>query len=171
MSAAGLHRWRLVTIVTIVIAALWLSDWLRPVGLIDGVESMRLVNIALILVPAATGPIQWARTSRRFRHVEWIRVGALTWAHRLAGLLYIPLIVLWDLALETEETSTAESAFLEGLNKPLLITILVTSTLLFLKKPRALMRFYRPLKYVHIATAILYVVKFFAEPFLSGKLG
>ncbi len=71
----------------------------------------------------------------------------------------------------TEETSTAESAFLEGLNKPLLIAILVTSTLLFLRKPHALMRFYRPLKYVHISTAILYVVKFFAEPFLGGKLG
>ncbi len=166
-----LHRWWSVAIVIVVIAALWVSDWLRPVGPIVGVEPMRLVNIALTLVLAATGPIQWARTSRRFRHVEWIRSVTLIWAHRLAGLMYIPLIVLWDLALETEETSTAESAFLEGLNKPLLIAILVTSTLLFLRKPHALMRFYRPLKYVHISTAILYVVKFFAEPFLGGKLG
>lgn len=52
MSAAGLHRWWSVTIITAVIGALGLSDWLRPVGLIDGVEPMRLVNIALTLVLA-----------------------------------------------------------------------------------------------------------------------
>ena len=152
------------------VIALWWSDWLRPVGPIAGLEPMRLVNIGLTLVLAVTGPVQWARTSRRFRHVEWLRVSAFVWAHRLAGLMYIPLIVLWDLVFETEDTSTAESALLEGLNKPLLVAIFLTSTVLFLKRPRALMRFYKPLKYIHIATSIVYVVQFFAEPLLGGKL-
>ena len=160
-----------LALIAAVVSALRWSDWLRPVGPIAGMEPMRLVNIGLTLVLAVTGPVQWARTSGRFRHVEWLRVGAFVWAHRLAGLMYVPLIVLWDLVFETEDTSTAESALIEGLNKPLLIAILITSTVLFLKRPHALMRFYKPLKYVHIATCVVYVAKFFAEPLLGGKLG
>lgn len=169
-TAAGQRRLT-IAIIAAAIGALWLSDWLRPVGLIAGLEPMRIVNIALTLILAITGPVQWARTSRRFRHVEWLRIKAFVWAHRLAGIMYIPLIVLWDLVFETEDTATAESALLEGINKPLLVLILATSTVLFLKRPRAILKFYRPLKYVHIAASIIYVAKFFAEPFFGGKLG
>ena len=167
-SVAARQRALSLALIAAVVIALWWSDWLRPVGPIAGLEPMRLVNIALTLVLAVSGPVQWARTSRRFHHVEWLRIGAFVWAHRLAGLMYVPLIVLWDLVFEIEDTSTAESALLEGLNKPLLIAILITSTVLFFKRPHALMRFYKPLKYVHIATSIVYVVKFFAEPLFGG---
>lgn len=171
LSAATRRRLWSIGFASTVIGVFWLSDWLRPIGPIAGVEPMRLFNIALTLILAVTGPVQWARTSLRYRHIKWLRLTAFVWAHRLAGLLYIPLIVLWDLVLETENTSTAESAFLEGLNKPLLIAILLTSMMLFLKRPRGLMRFGPLLKYIHIAVSVLYVVKFFAEPFIGGKLG
>ena len=39
------------------------------------------------------------------------------------------------------------------------------------REHRQLMRYYKQIKYIHITVAVLYVVKFFAEPFLGGKLG
>ena len=89
-------------------------------------EPIRLVNIALTLVLAVTDPIQWARASQRFHHVEWLRNNVFVWTHRLAGMVYIPLIVLWDFVFEAENVNTSESAFIEALNKPVLIVILAT---------------------------------------------
>ena len=62
-------------------------------------------------------------------------------------------------------------ALLEAINKPVLIALLASATFLFLKWPRPLLRHYAAIKYFHIAAATIYVVKFFAEPLLGGKLG
>ena len=74
---------------------------LRPLGPIWGIEPIRLINIVFTLTLAATGPVMWARTSRRFRNVRWLRHPGFTWTHRLVGLGYLPLIVLWDFYFET----------------------------------------------------------------------
>ena len=165
------ERWWAVGFVAIVITGLWLSDWLRPLGPIAGTEPMRLINIVLTLLLAVTGFIQWARTSKRYRHVQWIRQKTFVWTHRIAGIAYIPLILLWDFVFEAEDVGAAESAFIEGLNKPLLIVIATTAALLFLKWPRPILSYYKQVKYVHITATVLYVIKFFAEPFMGGKLG
>lgn len=171
LSPAARQRGWSIACVAAVIASLWLADWLRPLGTIGGVEPMRLINIVLTLALASTGAVQWARTSPRFRGVRWLRHGGFVWVHRIAGLLYIPLIVLWDLVFETENTATTESAFVEALNKPLLIGIVITATILFLKWPRPILKHYKVVKWTHITLAVVYVIKFFAEPFLGGKLG
>ena len=172
LNSAGRKRWFSVVVVAIVTCTVAVFDGLRPLGLIAGVVPMRLINITFTLVLATTGPLMWARTSRRFRHLQWLRHAAVEWTHRLVGLAYLPLILLWDFYYETgEDAGASEMAVLEAINKPLLIALLTSAALLFLKWPRPLMRHYAVLKYFHIAAASTYVLKFFAEPFLGGKLG
>ena len=165
------QKWQSVAIVATMVGAIAYFDGLRSFGPIAGVEPMRLINIVFTLVLAMTGPVMWARTSQRFRHVQWLRHPAIVWIHRLTGLAYIPLILLWDFYFETGDEGSSEMALLEAINKPVLIALLVSAAFLFLKWPRVLLRYYRAIRYFHIAAATIYVVKFFAEPLLGGKLG
>ena len=164
-------QWLSIVIVALLTGTVAVFDGLRPFGLVAGIEPMRLINIGFTLALAVTGPLMWARTSRRFRHLGWLRHAVLGWTHRLVGLSYLPLILLWDFYYETGDEGGSEMAVLEAINKPVLIALLVSAVLLFLKRPRALMRHYAALKYFHIAAASVYVLKFFAEPLLGGKLG
>ena len=172
LSSTTRKKWISIVIVVALSSVVAAFDGLRPFGLIAGMEQMRLINITLTLALATTGPLMWARTSRRFRHLQWLRHAAVEWTHRLVGLAYLPLILLWDFYYETgEDAGASEMAVLEAINKPLLIALLTSAALLFLKWPRPLMRHYAVLKYFHIAAASTYMLKFFAEPFLGGKLG
>ncbi|TCW75488.1 hypothetical protein C5O80_37490 [Burkholderia sp. SRS-46] len=165
------QKWLSVAIVTAVTGIVICFDGLRSTGPILGIHPMRFVNIVATLVLAMTGPIMWARTSRRFRHVQWLRHRAIVWIHRLAGLGYLPLILLWDFFYETGGENGGEMAVLEAINKPVLIALLASAALLFLKWPRRIVRHLAAIRYFHISAATIYVVKFFAEPLLGGKLG
>ncbi len=165
------QKWHAVAIVAAMTSLVAYFDGLRPLGLIAGIEPLRLVNILFTLALAMTGPIMWARTSRRFRHVEWLRHQAIGWTHRLVGLTYLPLILLWDFYFETTDEAGSEMALLEAINKPVLIALLASAAFLFLKWPRPLLPYYTAIRYFHIVAATVYVVKFFAEPLLGGKLG
>lgn len=171
MTRNSLQKWFLVATVTTLFVALWLSDWLRSLGFIFTVEPMRLINIVLTVVLAITGLCQWARGQQRFRNYLWLRHRSIAWIHRSAGLFYVLLIVFWDLLFETENASTAENAILETLNKPLLAVLVLTALFLFLKWPRRILPHYKLVKWIHITAATIYVIKFFAEPLLGGKLG
>ena len=164
-------KWISVVVVTILTGTVAIFDGLRALGPIAGVEPLRLVNIGFTLTLAVTGPLIWARTSRRFRDRQWLRHAILEWTHRLVGLCYLPLILLWDFYFETGNEGGSEMALLEAINKPVLIALLASAAFLFLKWPRPLLRHYAAIKYFHIAAATIYVVKFFAEPLLGGKLG
>lgn len=165
------QKWQSVVLVAAMTGVVAYFEGWRSFGPIAGIEPMRLINIVATLVLAMTGPVMWARSSRRFRHVPWLRHPAFVWTHRLTGLAYLPLILLWDFYFETGGDSSSEMALLEAINKPVLVALLASAAFLFLKWPRPLMRYYAAVKYFHIAAATIYAVKFFAEPFLGGKLG
>ena len=171
MTRNSMQKWFLVVTVTTLFVALWLSDWLRSLGLIFTIEPMRLINIVLTVVLAITGLCQWARGQQRFRNYQWLRHRSIVWIHRSAGLFYILLIVFWDLLFETENASTTENAILEAVNKPLLAVLVLTALILFLKWPRRILPHYKLVKWLHITAATIYVIKFFVEPLLGGKLG
>ena len=92
MTRISMQKWFVVLTVTTLFVALWLSDWLRPLGLIFNIEPMRLINIVLTVVLAITGLCQWARGQQRFRNYPWLRHRSIAWIHRSAGLFYILLI-------------------------------------------------------------------------------
>ncbi|MDL2338372.1 MAG: hypothetical protein QFE16_11070 [Pseudomonadota bacterium] len=164
-------QWLSIIIVALLTGTFVVFDGLRALGPVAGVEPLRLVNIGFTLTMAISGPLMWARRSPRFRRWSWLQHSALEWTHRLVGLSYLPLILLWDFYYETGDEGGAEMAVLEAINKPVLIALLISAALLFLKRPRLLMRHYSALKYFHIVAASVYVVKFFVEPLLGGKLG
>ena len=103
-------QWLSIVIVALLTGTVAVFDGLRPLGPVAGIEPMRLINIGFTLALAITGPLMWARASQRFRHVRWLRHAVLGWIHRLVGLSYLPLILLWDFYYETGDEGGSEMA-------------------------------------------------------------
>lgn len=96
-------QWLSIIIVVLLTGTFVVFDGMRALGPVAGVEPLRLVNIGFTLTMAISGPLMWARRSLRFRRWSWLQHSALEWTHRLVGLSYLPLILLWDFYYETGE--------------------------------------------------------------------
>ena len=116
-------------------------------------------NITLIAGSLTTGLLLLFRT---VRHLVARRF------HRAFGWTLLALFVL-DLAMVSG--ATQGWSVVEWFNVGLLTVLASTSLLLFIKPKRLWRRCYWPARNVHVSFAMVYAVKFFAEPLLGGKLG
>ncbi len=136
----------------------------------SGIDPAIVINVAMTALMAISGLLVWAQIEGAFRSVGWIRQPWVRLTHEFIGLVYFPIVLLVDF-YETADGQVGEPLILEALNKPVMISTLLTAAFLYFKWPRSLFPYYRPIRYVHIAVAGLWVIKFFVEPFYGGQLG
>ncbi len=162
-------RWQIVlapALITAVAVLYWFWPPRSP-----GVDPAVLINVSMTTAMALSGMLLWAQIEGAFRSIRWIRHAWVRVIHEFIGLVYFPIILLVDFYETADGQMIGEPVFLEGLNKPVMIVTMATAAFLYFKWPRSLLTYYRPIRYVHIAVAGLWVVKFFLEPLYGGQLG
>ena len=129
---------------------------------------MNWINIAVFVGSLATGVLLYIRFGRWPRRLRRRTIGIVVRRlHLLTGAALVLFFVLGRFFSGEEEGTT----IIETLN-PAFIGVLVVTGALQFAKPRWLRG--RPFvvsRNVHVAVALLYSVKFFAEPLFGGKLG
>lgn len=117
------------------------------------------LNVGLIVGSVVTGPLLLFRKTRQLLTRR---------AHRVAGITLIALFVL-DVILVTGPVGLMSVVELANL---IMLGTLASTAAFFYFKPAALFKAqYWPLRNLHVTMAVMYAVKFFAEPLLGGKLG
>ena len=158
-----------VVLAPALIAAVGVLYWFWPPRS-AGVDPAMLINVSMTTLMALSGLLLWAQIEGVFRSVRWIRHTWVRLTHEFIGLVYFPIVLLVDF-YETADGQGGEPLILEVLNKPVMISTLLTAAFLYFKWPRPLLPYYRLIRYVHIAVASIWVIKFFLEPFYGGQLG
>lgn len=119
-----------------------------------------VLNTALILGSLTTGLLMLSR--RRRGRLLTRRT------HRVFGWTLVLLFAV-DMALVTGPRGV--QSVVESANVVLLSVLTGTSVFLFAKPPGLSRRWYWPVRNTHVIFAVIYAVKFFAEPLTGGKLG
>lgn len=162
--------WQTAVLAPSLITAVAVLYWFWPPRS-PGLDPAMLINVTLTALMATSGLLLWAQFEGLFRSIGWIRHPWVRLTHEFIGLVYFPIVLLVDFYETADGQQGGEPFILEVLNKPVMILTLVTAAFLYFKWPRPLLTYYRPIRYVHIAVASLWVLKFFLEPLYGGQLG
>ena len=119
-----------------------------------------VLNTGLILGSLTTGLLMLS--SRRRGRLLARR------SHRVFGWTLVALFAV-DVVLVTGAQGV--QSMIEAANVVLLGVLAATSLFLFAKPRRLNLRWYWPVRNAHVIVAVVYAVKFFAEPLTGGKLG